>query len=256
MPSGVVQNLASSEHLAEPVARDEAGKKEPSEPMYDGGASDEDLDYAPSFRTPEQEARRKRFLHLVAGLVGAFGVVSIFAVARLVRDLSHARGGGARPSVSASRPNAATAAAGLPTAGSTVAPVGSGRPTAAALAPTPSSSSAISFGSSLATAPGRVLLPVVDLESPETTDPGVQDAWSQAARSLRADNFDGADKAFAELGRSKDPPTRETARLARALLWISQGRDADVKPVVEDLAANASTSVVRKRAKDLLREAE
>ena len=106
-----------------------------------------------------------------------------------------------------------------------------------------------------ATPAGR-WLPVVDLELPESADPAVQGAWNRAAQSLKADDFDGADKVFAELGKSKDTPARETARLARALLWISKGRGAAVQPVVEDLAANASTAAVRSRAKELLSEPE
>jgi DNA-binding response OmpR family regulator len=251
MLSGPAQDPASSDRSAEPAFQGDTARRRRSEPMDDGSAMDDDLDFAPSLRTPEQEARRKRFLHLVAGLVGAFGVISIFAVVRLVRDTGHTGGGGARPGVSAGGPDSAAPAVGV--SGSAASAAGSVGPTAAALAPTPSNSSPAVAS---ATVPSRAWLPVVDVEPPEATDPSVQDLWSQAARNLKADNFAGADKAFAELGKSKDPPTRETARLSRALLWISKGRDADVKPVVEDLAANATTGAVRKRANDLLREQE
>jgi CheY-like chemotaxis protein len=210
-----------------------------------GRASEEDLDYVQALRTPEQAARRARFLYLVIALVGAFAVIAGYAIFRLVRDRT----------LVLDRPGAANSAGRLLPAGSASALPSSVRATASSPAP-PSNSQAIPPGGAPAASPGRFLLPVIDLEPPESPDPGVQGAWTRAARSLQEDDFAGADKAFAELGKSKDPPTRETARLARSLLWISKGRGADVEPVIEDLAANASTPAVRKRARTVLGEPE
>jgi len=66
-------------------------------------------------------------------------------------------------------------------------------------------------------------------------------------------DFKVADKAFAELGKRSDPATRETARLARSLWWITNGKRAEVQPVIADLAANATTASVRRRARELLK---
>ncbi|HMI83917.1 MAG TPA: hypothetical protein VK550_07470 [Polyangiaceae bacterium] len=77
-------------------------------------------------------------------------------------------------------------------------------------------------------------------------------AWSRAAAALREDNFEVADRAFDELGHSSDPATRDAARLARAQLWISRGREVAVRPVLEQLAANGATALVRQRAAEFL----
>jgi hypothetical protein len=58
---------------------------------------------------------------------------------------------------------------------------------------------------------------------------------------------------FAELSKRADLATRETARLARAVWWTANGRQNEVKPVISDLAANATTPSVRAHARDLLR---
>jgi hypothetical protein len=77
-------------------------------------------------------------------------------------------------------------------------------------------------------------------------------AWARAAAALREDDFDAADRAFAELGGSSDPATRDAARLARAQLWISRGREAAVRPVLEQLAQSGATALVRQRAAEFL----
>jgi hypothetical protein len=96
-------------------------------------------------------------------------------------------------------------------------------------------------------------LPVIDVEMPDSPDEATDRAWEQAAKSLSAQDFNGADKAFAELGRSADIATRETARLARAVWWISNGKEAAVRPVLADLAAHATTPYVQHRATELSR---
>jgi hypothetical protein len=44
----------------------------------------------------------------------------------------------------------------------------------------------------------------------------------------------------------------ETARLARAVWWIANGKQAEVRPVIADLAANATTPSVQRHARELL----
>jgi hypothetical protein len=83
-------------------------------------------------------------------------------------------------------------------------------------------------------------------------NPGSVRAWARAAVALREDDFDAADRAFDELGRSSDPATRDAARLARAQLWISRGREAAVRPVLEQLAQSGATPLVRQRAAEFL----
>jgi hypothetical protein len=77
-------------------------------------------------------------------------------------------------------------------------------------------------------------------------------AWARAAVALREDDFNAADSAFDELGRAGAPATRDAARLARAQLWISRGREAAVRPVLEQLARTGATALVRQRASELL----
>jgi hypothetical protein len=77
-------------------------------------------------------------------------------------------------------------------------------------------------------------------------------AWARAAAALREDDFDAADRAFDELGHTSEPATRDAARLARAQLWISRGRGAAVRPVLEQLAQSGATPLVRQRAAEFL----
>ena len=97
------------------------------------------------------------------------------------------------------------------------------------------------------------VLPVINIEVPAPSDVATERAWESAAELLAARDFTGADKAFAELGRRSDLPTRETARLARAMWWMQHGRGAEVRPVLADLAANATTPYVQAHARELLR---
>ncbi len=95
-------------------------------------------------------------------------------------------------------------------------------------------------------------LPVIDVEIPETTEAATIHAWDTAASRLSSGDFKAADDVFADLGRSSDVATRETARLARAVWWMNNGKRAEVRPVVADLAAKATTPSVQKRARELL----
>jgi hypothetical protein len=77
-------------------------------------------------------------------------------------------------------------------------------------------------------------------------------AWERAATALREDDFEGADRAFDELAHSTNPSTRDAARLARVQLWMSRGREREVRPVLEQLAQTGATPLVRRRATELL----
>jgi|RhiMethySRZTD1v2_1073278.scaffolds.fasta_scaffold07270_14 hypothetical protein len=76
--------------------------------------------------------------------------------------------------------------------------------------------------------------------------------WERAAKALAAGNWDGADKAFNELDQSRDAHARDAAALARAQLWIANGRGAEVKPILQRLASQGRTPLIRRRAAALL----
>jgi len=215
-------------------ARWEREGLEDEEPPLDG----EDEEHADLLaRTPEQEARRAWLLRFVAALVGFLAVIGGFAVLRArVEPVPAAPSAG--PSAVAAMPSA-----GEPTFGGKV--VASAEPSLAESAPTPAVSSA--------SIPLPRRLPMIDVEVPTPPDTPTSQAWDAAAESLAANDFKAADKAFADLGKRNDAPTREAARLARALWWIANGRESEVQAVVADLAANATNVSVRKRARDLLR---
>jgi TolA-binding protein len=73
-------------------------------------------------------------------------------------------------------------------------------------------------------------------------------AWAAAAEAMRAADYGRAETAFAELTGSADPHTRDAARLARAQVWVAQGRLVEARPELEDLAAHGATPALRSRA--------
>jgi hypothetical protein len=76
--------------------------------------------------------------------------------------------------------------------------------------------------------------------------------WERAAQALKARDVPRAENALGELAQSQDAATRDAALLARAQLWISQGRSAEARPVLETLAKTGATPLVRRRAAELL----
>ena len=86
----------------------------------------------------------------------------------------------------------------------------------------------------------------------ESASPKVQAAWVRAADAQRRDDFSAADGAYSELCESKDPSTRDAARLARAQLWMAHGRGHEVRSVLLDLAARGATQLVRQTARECL----
>lgn len=73
-------------------------------------------------------------------------------------------------------------------------------------------------------------------------------AWAAAADAMRAADYPRAEAAFAELTRSADAHTRDAARLARAQVWVAQGRLTEARPELEDLAVNGATAALQGRA--------
>ena len=181
-------------------------------------------------RTPEQEARRAWLLRFVAALIGFLAVIGGFAVLR-GRGNQMAAGTTSSPGLDISAP---------------VAPIA--KPIASAAA---EPGGAVS---DIPAPPAARRLPVVDVEIPAPPDPATEQAWEWASQGLTANDFKVADKAFAELAKRNDPLTRESARLARSIWWITNGREAEVQPVIADLAANATTPSVRRRARELLKQ--
>jgi DNA-binding response OmpR family regulator len=210
---------------------------------------DEELESDVIARTPEQEARRAWFLRFVAGLVGFLAVIGGFAFFRSRTDGSTSVRSDPGPSLgpvptsvkpvelvplaSAKVPEVAPPTPAVPLAAVSAAPV------AAASAAPPSTPET----------PNR--LPLVDVEIPASPDPATTKLWEAAAKRLGDRDFKGADAVLAELGKKADRTTRESARLARAIWWINNGKQTEVRPVIADLANNAATPSVRQRAREL-----
>ena len=198
---------------------------EPGDEPGDGDEDEDEDEVDVLARTPEQEARRAWLLRFVALLIGFFAVIGGAALFRSKGDRV-VTAPSASPAVSAPAPIAKAAASTPP-------------------APPPAETVALP--------PPPRRLPVVDVEIPAAPDPATEQAWEWASQGLTANDFKVADKAFAELGKRNDPETRESARLARALWWINNGKQAEVQPVIADLAANATMPSVRRRARELLK---
>src|SRR5262249_50842606 len=81
------------------------------------------------------------------------------------------------------------------------------------------------------------------------------EAWARANDALKRNDFGAADYALSDLNTVADRATREQSLLARAQLWIGNGRGAEVRGILKDLAANGSSEFVRRRAAELLRGA-
>jgi CheY-like chemotaxis protein len=228
------------------------------------GVEDEEGEQEIIARTPEQEARRAWFLRFVAGLVGFLAVIGGFAFFRSRTDSSTSLRSDPGPSlgpVPTAAPTAAptTAPTAVPTAGPalTTAPIVSGRPIESlpiASAKGPENAPATSAPTTsppAITAAGAQKLPLVDVEVPASPDAATTKLWEAAAKRLSDRDFKGADAVLAELGKKADRATRESARLARAIWWINNGKQTEVRPVIADLANNAATPSVKQRAREL-----
>jgi hypothetical protein len=76
--------------------------------------------------------------------------------------------------------------------------------------------------------------------------------WERVAKALEAGDWRGADTALDDLSASGDAHARDAAALARAQLWISQGRGAEVRGTLQHLAQQGKTPLIRRRAAALL----
>jgi hypothetical protein len=76
--------------------------------------------------------------------------------------------------------------------------------------------------------------------------------WQRAARGLREKDFATAQAALDELARRGTSSERESARLVRAQLLISQGRTEDAAGTLSELQRSAQSSAVRAKASELL----
>jgi hypothetical protein len=204
-------------------------------------------------RTPEQEARRAWFLRFVAVLVGFLAVIGVFAFLRTRSDSSSSVRSDPGPSLGPA-PTVAP-----PTGGAVLATAKPSEPVPAVSARAPESAPAISAAGPLPavsaappTAPADARrLPLVDVEIPTAPDAATAQLWETTAKRLNDRDFKGADATLAELGKKADRATRESARLARAIWWINNGKQTEVRPVIADLANNAATPFVKQRAKEL-----
>lgn len=196
--------------------------------------------------SPRVLARRARLRRVVAGIVGTAAALTIMIVGAKAWTAR-------KPAVSASGDSLQVQSRVVPSIA-----VEAAEDTTPAVAATAEPSAVANTDQSdppeapPAEAQAHHRLPVVDIEIPAPPDVATDRAWETAAQSLSAQDFRGADKAFAELGRRTDPATRETARLARAIWWRANGKQAEVRPVIADLAANAITPAVQRYARDLL----
>ena len=230
-----------------------------------------ELDDLPEMRpplTPAQLARRAHLRRIVGSVVGAAAVLTavvgakalsappsrvtasdsslnvphqvVPSIAMAAQEEPAAARTAPSEKVIAPDPAAAAPAATPPAAENAGAAEGKAEPEAAIAANPPA-------------APPTRRLPVIDVEIPASADPATDKQWESAAKNLASQDFKGADTAFAELGKRGDPATREAARLARAVWWTANGRQSEVKPVIADLAANATSPAVRQQARELLR---
>ncbi len=78
--------------------------------------------------------------------------------------------------------------------------------------------------------------------------------WVVAAKAMRSGDYATAERAFEQLATSSDPQPRDEARLARAQVWLAEGRVSVARPELSTLAATGATSLVRQRAADALRK--
>jgi hypothetical protein len=223
--------------------------------------------------TPAQLARRARLRRIVGSVVGAAAVLTAVVGAKALSapPAKVAASEGSLnvphqvvPSIAMAAPEEPAAAKtapetlnapdpGTPPADTVAAAENSGAPGATAEPSDPKAGP--ENGANQAPTPAATVrrLPVIDVDVPFSPDPATDKQWESAAQNLASQDFKGADSAFAELGKRGDTATREAARLARALWWTANGRHNEVKPVIADLAANATTPSIRQQAKDRLR---
>jgi outer membrane PBP1 activator LpoA protein len=73
-----------------------------------------------------------------------------------------------------------------------------------------------------------------------------------AADAMRAGDEVRAERALDTLAEALDPRTRDAARLARAQLWLAEGREREARAQLTSLASAGATAFIRQRARDAL----
>lgn len=100
---------------------------------------------------------------------------------------------------------------------------------------------------------GPRVLPKPDLPSAEpVTAPPPPSPWIVAAEAMRARDYQSAERAFSDLLNNPDAHTRDAARLARAQVWISEGRVSEARSDLETLKIVGVTASIRERATEAL----
>jgi hypothetical protein len=100
----------------------------------------------------------------------------------------------------------------------------------------------------------RATLPAVPAAWPSSTpaQPAlVQEQWQRAAAAMRAKDVAAAQSALLDVELHTTGAERDAARLARAQLLASSGRRAESLSLATELAATASSSAVRAKAREL-----
>jgi hypothetical protein len=82
--------------------------------------------------------------------------------------------------------------------------------------------------------------------------PAAAGPWERVAKALEAGDWRGADSALNDLSGSGEAHARDAAALARAQLWITQGRGGEVRDTLQHLAQHGKTPLIRRRATALL----
>jgi len=91
--------------------------------------------------------------------------------------------------------------------------------------------------------------PAVKQSEPLPADSAV---WAKAAQGLRNNDVAQTESALATLEQAGTLADREAARLIRAQLLLHQGDTSGARALLQDLASNAQSSLVRAKARRLL----
>jgi hypothetical protein len=75
-------------------------------------------------------------------------------------------------------------------------------------------------------------------------------SWELASAAMREGDYRRAERAFDDLALSSDATTRDAARLARAQIWLAEGRFAEAHPELDLLSTSGSTPYIRQRASE------
>jgi hypothetical protein len=125
-------------------------------------------------------------------------------------------------------------------------------PTASALATAEPTLSLPVESLPIAPHPAPAILHGTTTPASSVVSPVVSNPWAQAADAMRRGDHEAADQAFGAMTRSEDPRVRDEARLARAQIWLADGRIDEARAELQRLAAAGATPLVRESARDAL----